>query len=52
MGGAWQKGTMFLVNTFAGLVGIMIGGLIWWILLIVVIVLVRNYLHRRAVTQT
>ena len=51
MAGAWQKGTMFLVNTFAGLVGIIIGGLIWWILLIVVIVLVRNYLHRRAVTQ-
>jgi hypothetical protein len=48
MGSAWQNGTMFLVNTFAGLVGIIIGGLIWWILLIVVIVLVRNYLRRRA----
>ncbi|HUU94099.1 MAG TPA: DUF4349 domain-containing protein [Phycisphaerae bacterium] len=52
LGGAWHKGTTFLVNTFAGLVGIIIGGLIWWILLIVVIVLVRNHLHRRTVTQT
>jgi len=52
MGGAWQKGTTFLVNTFAGLVGIIIGGLIWWILLIIVIVLVRNHLRRCNVTQT
>ena len=48
LGGAWHKGTTFLVNTFAGFVSVLIGGLIWWILLIAVILLVRSYRRRTA----
>jgi hypothetical protein len=43
---AVNDGTRFLTNTVAGLLSVLIGGLIWWILLIVAILVVRAYRHR------
>jgi hypothetical protein len=43
---ACENGTLFLVNTLAGLVSVLIGGLVWWVLLIVAILIVRAYRRR------
>jgi len=43
---AWENGTLFLVNTLAGLVSVLIGGLVWWVLLVVAILIVRAYRRR------
>lgn len=47
---AWRAGLTFLVDTVAGLVAVVIGGLIWWILLVVVALSMRAYLRRRRAT--
>lgn len=44
---AVSDGTRFLTRTLAGLVGVAIGGLIWWVLLIVVILALRTYWRRQ-----
>ena len=42
---AWGKGLVFLADTAGGLLSILIGGLIWWIVL--AIILVAIWRHRR-----
>lgn len=43
---AWQKGLLFLADTVALLLRVLVGGLIWWILLLAV--LLRVWQHHRA----
>lgn len=44
---AWRDGLMFLMNTLLALLSIFIGGLIWWVLLLIAILWVRAYRRRR-----
>lgn len=44
---AWRGGLRGLADTVAALVGIFVGGLIWWILLIVALLLLRRYVRNR-----
>ena len=44
---AWRSGTRGLADTIAALVSILIGGLIWWIFLIVALLLLRRYVRGR-----
>ena len=48
MSDSWRGGVLFLADTIAGLVSIVIGGLVWWILAIGVILLVRSRLEARS----
>ncbi|MCC6359215.1 MAG: DUF4349 domain-containing protein [Phycisphaerales bacterium] len=45
----WLKGLRVLADTLATLLGTLIGGLPWWILLVVTVVVVRSVVRRRAV---
>lgn len=45
---AWHGGVTFLVGTLAGLLAVVVGGLIWWALLAVIVFVVRARLRRRA----
>jgi hypothetical protein len=47
LGHSVSEGTRFLTRTLAGLVGVAIGGLIWWVLLVAVILTLRAYWHRQ-----
>jgi hypothetical protein len=47
-GGAWRDGVSLLVDTLAALVRVIIGGLIWWVLLIVGLLALRRWYFRRA----
>ena len=42
---SWQGGVAFLSNTIAGLVGLLVGGLVWWIALIAVWLMIRRYVR-------
>lgn len=44
----WGKGLRVLADTLATLLGTLIGGLPWWILLVVTVVIVRGVVRRRA----
>ncbi len=44
---AWRAGLRGLADTVAALVGIFVGGLIWWILLIVALLILRRYVRGR-----
>jgi hypothetical protein len=48
---AWQKGLVFLADTFGVLLSVLVGGLIWWILLVLVFGAIWRY-RRRAVAAT
>lgn len=45
---AWHNGLVFLADTMGGLLSVLIGGLIWWILLTIVITVVWRRRHRAA----
>lgn len=42
---SWQRGVAFLADTVAGIVGVIVGGIVWWTLLIAVVVLIRRHLR-------
>lgn len=46
-GGAWRDGVAFLVDTMAAMVRILIGGLIWWALLVAGLWMLRRWYLRR-----
>ena len=46
---SWGGGLRFLANTVAGLLRVLVGGLVWWLVLIGTFVAVRSY-RRRQVT--
>ena len=46
LGNAWQRGLVFLINTVAGFVSVIIGGLVWWALLVAVVLCIRAYRRR------
>jgi len=48
---AWQKGLVFLADTFGVLLSVLVGGLIWWILLVLVFTAIWRY-RRRSVAAT
>jgi hypothetical protein len=43
---AWKKGLIFLADTCGLLLSVLVGGLIWWILLVLVFGAVRHYRRR------
>ncbi|MCI0631068.1 MAG: DUF4349 domain-containing protein [Phycisphaerales bacterium] len=45
---AWRNGLLFLADTLAGTLRILIGGLFWWVVLVVALLSLRNFLQRRA----
>jgi hypothetical protein len=45
---AWQKGLMLLADTFGFLLSVIVGGLIWWILLVLAFGGVWRYRRRVA----
>lgn len=45
---AWRGGLTFLVETLAGLLAVLVGGSIWWLVLVVVVLAVRGHWRRRA----
>jgi hypothetical protein len=45
---AWSGGMRFLADTLAGLIGVLIGGSIWWIALLAALLILRQHLRRRA----
>jgi len=44
---AWQRGLRGLADTIAALLAILVGGLIWWILLAIALLLLRRYVRNR-----
>ncbi|MCH7961501.1 MAG: DUF4349 domain-containing protein [Planctomycetes bacterium] len=42
---SWQRGIAFLADTVAGIVGVIVGGIVWWTLLAAVVVLIRRHLR-------
>ena len=44
---SWRSGATFLVDTLGGIVALLIGGMIWWVLLIVALLGARSYFRRR-----
>ncbi|MFH1747284.1 MAG: DUF4349 domain-containing protein [Planctomycetota bacterium] len=48
VGNAWNKGLLFLADTLAGFLSVIIGGLVWWLLLIVALLAWRTYRLRNA----
>jgi hypothetical protein len=42
-GNAWNNGLVFLADTLATLLSILVGGLIWWVLLVAVVLGVRRW---------
>lgn len=45
IGDSWQRGVAFLADTVAGIVGVIVGGIVWWTLLIAAVVLIRRHLR-------
>jgi hypothetical protein len=45
-----HRGALFLINTLATIVGVLVGGLVWWVLLVAAILIVRGYRRRRSAT--
>ena len=52
LGHAWRDGIVFLMNTVVVLLSILVGGAIWWVLLVVGILWGRAYYRRRAKSTT
>jgi hypothetical protein len=48
MRAAWLRALVFLVDTAATIVSVLVGGILWWVLLVAAIVGLRRYLRRRA----
>ncbi|MCK4871411.1 MAG: DUF4349 domain-containing protein [Phycisphaerales bacterium] len=48
VGGAWRTGLDVLSATIAKILQIAVAGLVWWIMLVVVILLVRNHIKKAA----
>jgi hypothetical protein len=44
----WHEGLRVLADTLAGAVKLLIGGLVWWVALIAGLLILRQYLRRRA----
>lgn len=53
---AWAGGLRFLADSLASLLSVLVGGLVWWALLIAGVLIVRHYVRaaerRRAATPT
>ncbi|MCH7872769.1 MAG: DUF4349 domain-containing protein [Planctomycetes bacterium] len=47
---AWSKGLTFLADTVAGLLSVLIGGIIWWSLLIAIVLIALRRIARRHAT--
>jgi hypothetical protein len=47
---AWIDGVQFLADTLAGLLSVLVGGLIWWVIAVVVIVVISRWKRRKART--
>ena len=45
---AWHGGLEFLADTVAVLLSILIGGIVWWVLLAITIIVIRRKLRRGA----
>jgi len=45
-----HRGALFLINTLATIAGVLVGGLVWWVLLVAAILIVRGYRRRRSAT--
>ncbi len=43
---AWTSGARFLISTLAGLVSVVVGGLVWWVLAAIAILIARAYWRR------
>lgn len=48
MTNAWDNGLALLIRTFATLLHVLVGGLIWWVLLVGAVLLVRRAIQRSA----
>ena len=48
---AWRKGVYFLMRSLTGILTVLIGGLVWWILLLVAIFWFSAWRRRRAATS-
>lgn len=48
MTNAWDNGLTLLIRTFATLLHVLVGGLIWWVLLVGAVVLIRRAIQRSA----
>lgn len=45
---AWTASIRFLVDSVAVLLALLVGGFVWWVLLLATILLIRRHLHRKA----
>ena len=43
---AWSRGLYFLSDTVAGLLSVLLGGLMWWLALIAALLVIRRYVRR------
>lgn len=43
---AWSRGLYFLSDTVAGLLSVLLGGLMWWVALIAALLVIRRYVRR------
>lgn len=50
-GAAWRSGVEFLIGSAAWIVEVAIGGLIWWIVAVIAVVILRSQLRRAAVLR-
>ena len=48
MTNAWDNGLTLLIRTFATLLHVLVGGLIWWVLLVGAVLLIRRAIQRSA----
>lgn len=48
LGDSWHGGIRFLADTLAGLLGVLVGGAIWWIALVIGLLTLRQHLRRKA----
>jgi len=47
---AWRNGLLFLADTLAGALRVIVGGLFWWIVMIASLLVLRQFLSRKAAT--
>ncbi len=50
-GTAWRSGLEFLIDSSATIVKVALGGLIWWAIAIIAVVLIRRHLRRAALLR-
>ena len=48
IGDSWNEGVRFLADSLAGLLGVLVGGAMWWIAVIIGLLALRQHLRRRA----